>query len=210
MIIHIIPVLAIISAILHIRADSKQLTKQTYIFKPLTLVLIILFSIFQVPEVSIFYKMMIIYGLAFSMLGDIMLMLPTDKFLHGLASFLIAHVFYIIAFVSDSIFPANILYLIPGLIIGVIIMRILLPRVKGKTIPVVIYSLVLIFLLWQSTGRLDLIYTHSSLVAFIGSIFFIGSDVTLVFNRFVGKLKDGQLIILSTYYLAQLLIAYSI
>ena len=210
MIIHIIPILAIISAILHIRADLKQLTHQTYLFKPLTFILIILFSIFQVPEVSIFYKMMIIYGLAFSMLGDIMLMLPTDKFMHGLASFLIAHIFYIIAFVSDSIFPANILYLIPGLIIGAIILRILLPRVEGKTIPIVIYSLVLILLLWQATSRLGLSYSHSSIVALVGSIFFISSDVTLVFNRFVRKLKDGQLFILSTYYIAQLLIAYSI
>lgn len=210
MIIHLIPILALISAVSHIRADLKHLTKQTYLFKPLTLVIIIIFSFFQVSEVSFFYKVMIISGLAFSMLGDIMLMLPTDKFLHGLASFLVAHIFYLIAFVSDSAFPVNFLYLIPGLIIGAIILSILLPRIEGKTIPIVIYSLVLVLLLWQSMGRLELSHSHSSIVALIGSIFFISSDVTLVFNRFVKKLKSGQLFILSTYYIAQLLIAYSI
>ncbi len=179
-------------------------------FKPLTLILIILFGLFQVSEVSFFYKMMIIYGLAFSMLGDIMLMLPTDKFLHGLASFLLAHIFYIIAFVSDSAFPVNYLYLIPGLILVVIVLRVVLPRVAGKTVPVVIYSIVLLLLLWQSTGRLELSFNHSSLVALIGSILFISSDLILVINRFVKKLKNGQLFILSTYYMAQLFIAYSI
>lgn len=210
MIIHLIPILALITAALHIRADSNQLTRRTYLFKPLTLILIILFGLFQVSEVSFFYKMMIIYGLAFSMLGDIMLMLPTDKFLHGLASFLLAHIFYIIAFVSDSAFPVNYLYLIPGLILVVIVLRVVLPRVAGKTVPVVIYSIVLLLLLWQSTGRLELSFNHSSLVALIGSILFISSDLILVINRFVKKLKNGQLFILSTYYMAQLFIAYSI
>ncbi|NQT61855.1 MAG: lysoplasmalogenase [Candidatus Marinimicrobia bacterium] len=188
----------------------KHLTKQTYLFKPLTLVIIILFAFFQVSEVSLFYKVMIISGLAFSMLGDIMLMLPTDKFLHGLASFLLAHILYISAFVSDSTFPVNYLYLIPLLIIGALILRTLLPRVGGKTVPVVLYSLILVMLLWQSIGRVELSYGHSSFVALIGSIFFISSDVALVLNRFIKKHKDSQLLILSTYYIAQLLIAYSI
>ena len=153
---------------------------------------------------------MIISGLAFSMLGDMMLMLPADKFLHGLASFLVAHIFYLIAFISDSVFPVNFLYLIPGLLVGVIILKTLLPRVTGKTIPIVTYSAVLILLLWQSIGRLEFSFSHSSLVALIGSMFFITSDVTLVFNRFVKKHRDGQFFILSTYYIAQLLIAYSI
>lgn len=153
---------------------------------------------------------MIILGLAFSMLGDIMLMLPSDKFLHGLASFLMAHILYLIAFISDSAFPVNYLYLIPGLIIATILLRTLLPRVGGKTVPVVIYSLILVLLLWQSMGRLELSFSHSSLVALIGSLIFITSDVTLVYNRFVEKYRDGQIYVLSTYYIAQLLIAYSI
>lgn len=208
--IHLLPLLAIVSAVLHIRADLKHLVKQTYLFKPLTLVLIILFSLFQVSEISMFYKVMIIAGLSFSMFGDIMLMLPSDKFLQGLASFLIAHIFYLIAFVSDSEFPVSYLYLIPGLIIGAFILRILLPQVGNKTVPVLIYSLILILLLWQSAGRLALNLNHSTLVALIGSIIFIGSDITLVFNRFVKQHRNGQLYILSSYYIAQLLIAYSV
>ncbi len=208
--ISLIPILVLLSAGLHIRADLKQFTKLTYLFKPLTLIIIILFSFLQVSEVSSFYKMMIIFGLFFSMGGDIFLMLPSDKFLHGLASFLVAHIFYLLAFISDSALPANLLYLIPVLVIGAIILRILLPRVKGKTVPVVVYALILMLLLWQSMGRLELSYTHSSIVALIGSIFFISSDVTLVFNRFVKELPNGQLFILSTYYIAQVFIASSI
>ena len=153
---------------------------------------------------------MIILGLILYMLGDVFLMLPSDKFLHGLASFLLAHILYLSAFISDSAFPVNYIYLIPGLLIGAIILRVLLPKVQGMAIPVVIYSLILVLLLWQSMGRLELSYGHSSILALIGSIFFISSDVTLVFTRFVKKLQNGQLFILSTYYIAQLLIAYSV
>lgn len=210
MIIHLLPILAIVSAVLHIRADFKHLVKQSYLFKPLTLMLIILFGLLQTPEVSSLYKAMIISGLAFSMIGDIMLMLPSDKFLQGLASFLVAHVFYLVAFISDSGFPVSFLYLLPGLVIGAFILRILLPRVGNKTVPVLIYSLILVLLLWQSAGRVELNFNHSSLVALIGSIIFISSDITLVFNRFVKQHRMGQLYILSSYYIAQILIAYSI
>lgn len=210
MIIHLLPILALISAGLHIRADLKQLSKQAYLFKPLTIVIIILFGIFQVSEVSFLYKVMIISGLAFSMLGDVMLMLPTDKFLQGLASFLVAHILYLIAFISDSAFPVNYLFLIPGLIIGVILLKILLPRVGKKTVPVIVYSMILVLLLWQSMGRLELSLSHSSLVALIGSMIFISSDIILVFNRFVKQHPYGQIYILSTYYIAQLCIAFSI
>jgi hypothetical protein len=41
-------------------------------------------------------------GLIFSLAGDIFLMLPTDRFREGLASFLAAHVCYIAAFASRS------------------------------------------------------------------------------------------------------------
>jgi len=208
--INIIPALALISAGLHIRADWKHLSKQAYLFKPLTLIIIILFSIVQIPEVSAFYKIMIICGLVFSMLGDVLLMLPSDKFLQGLAFFLVAHLFYLFAFISDSVFPVNFLYLIPGVVIGAFILKTLFPKVEGKTIPVLIYSLILMILLWQSMGRLELSFSHSSIIALIGCVFFVSSDIILVFNRFVKKHKAGQLIVLSTYYIAQVLIAYSI
>jgi len=210
MILFFVTILVIISAILHIHADYKKQRYQTYIFKPLTISLIILIGIIQTAEVSSVYQYLIISGLAFALIGDILLMLPSDRFLYGLSCFLVTHIFYILAFISDSSFPINYLFLFPSLIIGIIILKLLLPHTGTKTIPVIIYSIILLFLLWQAVGRIDESFTHSSIVAFVGTIFFIFSDVTLAFNRFVRNFAGSQLLILSTYYSAQLFIVYSI
>ncbi len=210
MLLFIVTILVIISAILHIHADYKKQRYQTYIFKPLTISLIILIGIIQTAEVSSVYRYLIISGLVFALIGDIFLMLPSDRFLYGLSCFLVTHIFYILAFISDSSFPINYLFLIPSLIVGIIILKLLLPHTGTKTIPVIIYSIILLFLLWQAVGRIDESFTHSSIVAFVGTIFFIFSDATLAFNRFVRNFAGSQLLVLSTYYSAQLFIVYSI
>ena len=61
-----------------------------YILKPLTMVLICLTAILGGNDLSV-YKVMIIGGLACSLVGDIFLMLPADRFLPGLIAFLLAH-----------------------------------------------------------------------------------------------------------------------
>ena len=210
MIIFFVTISVIIVAILHIHADYKKQRYQTYIFKPLAISLIILIGIIQSTEVSSVYRYLIVSGLIFALIGDIFLMLPSDRFLYGLSCFLITHIFYILAFISDSSFPINYLYLIPGLIMGVIVLKLLLPYAGAKTVPVILYSIILVFLLWQAIGRIDETFTHSSIIAFIGTIFFVFSDVVLAFNRIVRNFKSAQLFILSTYYTAQLFIAYSI
>jgi uncharacterized membrane protein YhhN len=200
----------LISAILHIRADYKKQRYQIYFFKPLTIGLIILICIFQSVEVSSVYQYLIISGLFFALIGDIFLMLPSNRFLYGLFSFFITHILYLLAFISDSSFPANYSYLIPGFIIGIIILRLLLPHTETKKIPIIFYSIILVFLLWQAIGRIDESFTHSSISALVGTIFFIISDVSLAFNRFVRTFKNSQVLTLSTYYTAQLFIANSV
>ena len=210
MILFIVTILVIIFAILHIHADYKKRRFQTYIFKPLTISLIILIGIIQPAKVSSVYRYLILSGLFFALIGDIFLMLPSDRFLYGLSCFLVTHIFYIFAFISDSTFPINYIFLIPGLIVGIIILKLLIPHTGAKTMPVIIYSIILVFLLWQAIGRIDLTFTHSSVMAFVGTIFFIFSDVALAFRRIVRNFSGSQLLVLSTYYSAQLFIVYSI
>jgi uncharacterized membrane protein YhhN len=200
----------IISAAIHVRAEYQNNRIFIYIFKPLTTSLIILIAFLQPLEISVYYRNLVIIGLFFSLAGDIFLMLPSDKFLFGLVSFLITHIFYIIAFASDSIFPADYYLLFPGIIAIGLVLKNLLPHTGNKSIPVIIYASILLFLYWQSAGRLSDSFSHSAIFAFIGSILFIFSDSTLVIDRFVEKFKLARLLVLTTYFSSQLLIALSI
>ena len=85
----------IVSAVLHINAEYHGPQWKNYIFKPLTMVLIITMSLNLLPEDIGWYHLALLAGLLFPIGGDVALMWPSDKFLLGLVSFLTGHVFYI-------------------------------------------------------------------------------------------------------------------
>ena len=83
--------LAILSAALHIRAEHYGPRYHVYLFKPLTMAFILLMAVRAGwPDLSR-YKVAILAGLVCSLAGDVFLMLPSDRFIAGLVSFLLAH-----------------------------------------------------------------------------------------------------------------------
>lgn len=202
----------IISAILDIKAVYSGSKKQEYFFKPLTTTLIIILAFTQntiLPDTQ-FYKNMILSGLFFSLLGDIFIMLPSDKFIQGLISFLIAHIFYIIAFNSNITQPVSYLYILPFIIYGFLMFGYLYSNLDKLKIPVIVYITIIMIMVFESLSSYLLLKNTYSLLAFIGAFLFMISDTVLAIDKFKKKFKLAELIILSTYFSAQVFIALSI
>src|SRR5690606_41962032 len=97
-----LPLLTAVSACLAILGKYRGPGPLVYLFKPLTTVLILLLALLASPPVTPAYQWLIVLGLLFSLAGDVFLMLPRDRFVAGLVSFLIAHLFYIAAFAQQA------------------------------------------------------------------------------------------------------------
>ncbi len=208
MLTYILMLLVILSASIHIRAEYRGPRQQIYIFKPLTMVFILLIAILG-QVASPFYKYIIIAGLVFSLAGDIFLMLPSDRFVAGLVAFLLAHLFYIAAFASEI--SALIWWpLIPFVIYGIAIYIILVPSLGKLKLPVLIYVAVILIMAWLAWERLIQTGQTGALLASIGAILFIISDTILAIDRFRGTFTLARASNLITYFAAQLLIAGSI
>jgi uncharacterized membrane protein YhhN len=204
-------VAAIIFGTLHIISDYKNKTILTYIFKPLTLVTIILIAFIQDPHISSFYKFMILVGLFFSLAGDIFLMLKkSDLFIQGLIAFAVAHLVYLIAIVNDIGFQLNIYVLIPIIFFQTFFLWQIQLHLGSKKKYVLVYSSIIIILLWQAISRAIFIVNEFYLLAALGILLFTISDSLLAYNKFVRNFRFAQMKILTTYYSAQLLIALSI
>ncbi len=80
------------SGIACIHADMTGRRSAVYVFKPLTMLFVLSLALQSSASTSTLYAWMIVVGLLFSLAGDILLMLPSDRFAAGLASFLVAHV----------------------------------------------------------------------------------------------------------------------
>lgn len=206
----ILTLLAVGSAILHIWAEYHALRMQIYVFKPLTMVFILLIAILKTKESPAFYAFAIIAGLVCSMAGDIFLMLPSDQFVPGLISFLIAHLFYIAAFTyGRKIRPAPWL-LIPFVLYGILIYSILSPYLGVMKLPVAVYIGVILVMGWRAWERWSQTAERTALLAFLGAVLFIISDSVLALNRFREPFLVARALTLSTYFAAQWLIAFSI
>ena len=198
----------ILSAGLHIRAHYFGPQYQEYIFKPLTMIFILMIAASgQGP--SPLYKCLIMTGLVFSLAGDIFLMLPSDRFIPGLVSFLSAHLFYIAAFVSKTHAPVW-WPLFFAVICGIVIYYFLYPFLEKFKWPVLIYMSVILIMAWFAWGWWSQTGHKEALLAAVGAVLFVISDTILAINRFRRPFKLSQALIMITYFAAQVLIAGSI
>jgi uncharacterized membrane protein YhhN len=198
------------SAGLHIRAEYVGPRAQVYLFKPLTMILIIAVALVAGADNTSTYKVAVVAGLVCSLAGDVFLMLPRDRFIAGLISFLIAHVLYIIAFTSRSGFNASLPALLVLSMYGALMLRCLWSHLGKMRLPVLIYMLVILMMVLQAWESHRLSGQPHAFLAAIGAALFALSDSALALNRFRRPFRSAQAIVLSTYFAAQWLIANSI
>ena len=205
----ILTILAIISASLHIWGEYQGPDYLIYIFKPLTMIFIIIIAVLAKEPPSRRYKIAIIAGLIFSMIGDVLLSLPVDAFMIGLISFLIAQMIYTYAFRAGRPFRIKFIAILPFLIYGVTIFVILLPGLNGMAVPVAAYILVIMIMAWQAWDQWEDKRARWALLAFIGALLFVISDTLLAVNKFGEPFAAARVLTLTTYFSAQWLISNS-
>ena len=190
-----------ISAIVYVTAYYNEQFIITSIVKPIP-ILLLLISINKNTN----YNKLIANGLFFSLIGDILLMKTVNLFFYGLVSFLIAHIFYIVAFIKNSNKIAW-LSCLPFYTYGIAIFLFLKPSLGDMELPVAIYIFIITTMLWRSFVQRKT--TKMAAWAFAGALFFIISDSLIAIYRFYEPFFLDRFYTMITYWVAQLLIYYS-
>lgn len=183
---------------------------QVYLCKPLATLLILALAL-SLPAAHAEYRWVIAAGLAFSTAGDIFLMLPRDRFVAGLASFLAAHLCYAWAFSIGVPFAANpgfwLVYLALGGGVAAFVWPGLKPALRG---PVTVYVVVIAVMASLAAERWHALGSVAALAAAAGAGLFVVSDSVLAIDRFRRPFHAARALTLVTYWAAQLLIALSV
>ena len=206
----ILSVLTFIFAALTIRAYFKADTVQKCIFKPLTMLCIIAIAFLQSDSDPQFYKIAILIGLGFSLVGDIFLIFDKQLFLPGLVVFLLAHFCYVAAFYQLPVMPNAIYSAVPFVLFFAIFMRVLWYGLGPMKFPVMIYALTICMMGRFAMNRYLNLQTMESALAFAGALIFIVSDSLLAYDKFKKPIPKKDIYILGTYFVAQWLIALSV
>ncbi len=205
---------AIVFAFLDWLSLWKGLKKLEYIAKPGAMLALLAWMIFQVNLTLALAPFAL--GIFFSIIGDVLLMLPNERFVGGLAAFLLAHVCYIVGF-STQIPQSMIFAVIMLVVIGAVawsIYRRLAQGIAAKglqklILPVRLYAAVISVMLFSAW--MTVTYPHwssaTAVIVIIGATLFFASDSLLAWNRFITPLRNGRLAVMITYQLGQILIA---
>lgn len=205
-----ITALVVPAAALLIHADYAGSRRRVYLLKPLTTGLILALALLSPEPVSLFYWGAVGTGLLFSLAGDVFLMLPDDRLLAGLVAFSFTHIAYLLAFAGEVRGVMPLPLAAPFLFAALVIYLLLVPSLGRRRIPVLIYTLIISVMAWAAWGHWLLFRDVKALSAAIGATLFMASDTVLAWHRFRRPLPWGQLVTLSSYYLGQLLIAWSV
>ena len=173
-----------------------------YVAKPLTLVLLVAAaSSLDVGNGAV--QGAFVVALVFSLLGDVLLMLPGDQwFVFGLASFLGAHIAYVVGFWLAGL---SLFAFLVGVVLVAVAVVVLGRRIvagvadgadPGLVAPVAAYMLVISVMLASAVGTLDAL-------AIVGACLFYTSDALIAWTRFIQDFPRGRLTVMVTYHLAQ-------
>jgi uncharacterized membrane protein YhhN len=182
-------------------AVARGRTRVEYVCKPATLALLVGVAATLEADDNV-VRACFLVALVLSLLGDVFLMLPQDLFIAGLASFLAAHLAFIVGLWLDgqTALAFAIGVAVAAAAIAVIGRRILRAVRRGgqpeMAPPVAAYMGVISLMLASAIG------TREPL-AIAGAGLFYASDAMIAWERFVRPQAWHRLAIIVTYHLAQ-------
>lgn len=165
-----------------------------YVAKPATTALLAGVALTLVPEDET-RRLWFVAALVLCLAGDVFLMLPKDRFVAGLASFLLGHLAYVAGFGLGEAWPWILGVAVVAAAVGTPILRALLAKGDKELVgPVVAYMAVITVMVACAIGTGDA-------VAIAGAALFMGSDSLIAWNRFVRPLAWAPVTIMVTYHL---------
>ncbi len=197
--------LALVLAVLKILSEVGVLPPLVgSICGPLVMAAIIAWVLPSVKSHGVF-GYLILAALFVSMCADVAI---GTSFIAGLALFLLAHILYIVAFVPKVSWRAGLAAIIPYGVAAVLVAPVILAGAgqQGMFVPVLVYIsciTVMAATLLAAYIKQKGIFVYPA----IGGALFFASDSVLGYRTFVENFTYAGVIILVTYWLAQLLIA---
>jgi uncharacterized membrane protein YhhN len=183
-------------------ASSAAWRRLEYVCKPATLLaLVVAAAVLDPAAGSGARRSWFVVALVFSLVGDVLLMLPREQFVGGLSAFLVAHLCFVAGFWTDG--PAAVPLLAAALVVGVIIAslgRRILPAVRRRdpalVAPVATYMTVIGAMVATAVAV-------GNPLAGVGAVLFAASDSMIAWDRFVGTFGGSAIWIMVTYHLGQ-------
>ncbi|TCM97050.1 putative membrane protein YhhN [Paenibacillus sp. BK033] len=198
----LLPALILLTGLLYIFIIPAEPHAVKLIFKAIPMLLIIGYAYLQPARNGKRFQRIVLTGLVFCVIGDVTL----GNFIVGLSAFLIGHLFYLSGFFGRWRFSfRRLVTVVPigayAVYMGYELMDALAKSGDdGLKLPVLVYVTAISLMGWSAI-------MSGNAWAVAGALLFMASDSILAWNKFVSDVAGSDILIMTTYYAAQISIA---
>jgi len=185
-------------------AKAKRSSQLEYVCKPATLLALIVAAAALDPAAGAdARRVWFVAALVCSLAGDVLLMLPDDLFVAGLAAFLVGHLFYLAGFWTQGpAFAATVIAAVIVVALVAPIARRILFAIASAGEPVSLRLAVSGYMLVISAMLATALAT-GNVLAGAGAALFVVSDSMIAWDRFVRAFRWAPVAIMVSYHLGQ-------
>ena len=181
---------------------------QRWVFKPVTLLLLLLLA-WGAPNIQA-SGYLILLGLLATLAADALLLLPRERVLYAIGAFFLSHLLYTISFASALTVSFYLPMLAVLIVIGIALIATIWTRLDDMRWPVVTYIAMTLLMLWMAGDQYFARGTDFSFSLLVGASLLLLSNVVWLVNRYRFTFRAADAIIAASYFAGHFLIVRSL
>lgn len=203
------PFLAVFfSGWLFVDASYRGPSWQRWVFKPLTLLLLLLLA-WQAPALG-GAGYLLVFGLLAALVGDVLLLLPRERMLYAVGAFFLSHLLYTLSFTSQMTFSFFWPLPLTLLVIGTLLLATLWNRLEDMRWPIATLVTMTLLMVWLAGEHYFLRSTDFGFSLLVGAALLLLANIVWLLNRYRCSLRAADAIVAFCYFSGHFLIVRSL
>ncbi len=197
-----------LSAWLYVDARYRGPRWQGWLFKPVTLLLLMLLA-WLAPVIST-NGYLIEVGLLATLIADALLLLPKERYLYAIGAFFLSHLLYTLSFASQMSFVFYWPLPVVLLVIGVILLGVIWTRLAEMRWAIITFLLMTLIMVWVAGEQYFFRGTNVAFAALCGAILLLVANVIWMVSHYRYKFRAADAIVAACYFGGHFLIVESL
>lgn len=203
------PFLAVFfSGWLYVDASYRGPRWQRWLFKPVTLLLLLLLA-WQAPELNT-YSYLILLGLAATLVADGLLLLPEERFLYAIGAFFLSHLLYTLSFASQMTLTFFWPLPLALIVIGALLLAVIWSRLAELRWAVSTYIAMTLLMVWMAGEQYFARSTDLAFSLLCGTVLLLVGNVIWLTSRYRFKFGAADALVAACYFGGHFLIVRSL
>ncbi|MEG3133169.1 lysoplasmalogenase [Rouxiella sp. T17] len=197
-----------LSGWLYVDARYRGPRWQGWLFKPVTLLLLMLLA-WQAPVIGT-NGYLIVLGLLATLVADALLLMPRERHLYAIGAFFLSHLLYTLSFASQITFTFFWPLPVALLVIGVVLLAVIWTRLEELRWAVSTFILMTLLMVWVAGEQY---FFRSSDLAFsilCGAVLLLVANIIWLVSHYRFKFRAADAIVAACYFGGHFMIVRSL